>query len=236
MDTKLIVALDVKTFQEAKALVDELAPEVDVFKIGSILYTLEGKKLIEYIHSQNRAVFLDLKFFDIPNTVQEVSYVSAQLEVDMFTIHLLGGKEMIQGAVKGVMEACENYKLKKTPLILGVTVLTSMNDSILQNELKINQPVGKMVDHLADMGYSQGIRGFVCSPYEIELMRNKFGKDITLVTPGVRLSGEAAGDQKRVMTPKLAKDLGSDYIVMGRSVIGAKNKLDIVQTIKKELL
>lgn len=234
MGTKLIVALDVKTFDEAKKLVDELADIVDVFKVGSILYTLEGKRIIEYIKSKGAEVFLDLKFFDIPNTVKGVSFAAANLGVDMFTIHLLGGREMILAAINGVMECSEIYKLQKTPLILGVTILTSMNNTIIQDELKINSEVSDMVPHLARMGYEEGMRGFVSSPFEIEVLKNKLD-GITLVTPGVRPANTAVGDQKRVMTPAQAKELGADYIVVGRPVYASKNPRASAQLIVEEL-
>ena len=236
MNTKLIVALDVNTFDAAKPIIDELAPIVPVFKVGSILYTEEGNKLIDYIHSKNREVFLDLKFFDIPNTVKEVSFVAARLGVEMFTIHLLGGREMVRGALEGVRECVAKHNLPKTPVILGVTVLTSMNESILKEDLKIPLSLPDMVSHLAKQGFEEGMRGFVSSPHEIELLRGIIGKDVILVTPGVRLSGDAAGDQKRIMTPKRAKELGANYIVMGRSVLDKPDRKAAVQSILDELI
>jgi orotidine-5'-phosphate decarboxylase len=234
MSTKLIVALDVKSFDEAKELVDLLSPEVGLFKVGSTLYTLAGRQIIEYIHSKGGEVFLDLKFFDIPNQVRGVSFAAASLGVEMFTIHLLGGREMALAAIEGVMEASQIHRLQKTPLILGVTILTSMNDSVIRNELKINAPVIDMVGYLAQMGYDEGLRGFVCSPYEVEGLKKRFS-DIKLVTPGVRLPGEVTGDQKRVMTPADAKRLGSDYIVMGRSVYNSRHPMQTTRQIKEQL-
>lgn len=235
MKTKLILALDVNNFAEAELLVEQLHPFVDVFKVGSILYTLEGAKLIDLIHSRDRKVFLDLKFFDIPNTVREVSSVASRLGVDMFTIHLLGGREMIQASIRGIMEYFSHDRSAATPLVLGVTVLTSMNDDVLKRDLRIDASVADQVRHLARMGYDEGIRGFVCSPHEISLMRRELGEDVILVTPGVRLSGDAAGDQKRVMTPAKAKELGANYIVMGRSILEKPNKTDVLNQIRKEL-
>ncbi len=235
MNTKLIVALDVKNFEEAKSIVEELSPIVDIFKVGSILYTIEGNKVIEFIHSKGKSVFLDLKFFDIPNTVKDVSFVAANLNVEMFTVHLLGGREMIKASLDGVEEAFSRNKLTKKPLVLGVTVLTSLNNDILKNDLQIGLPVIDMVKHLTEMGYKTGARGFVCSPYEIEILRKQYKDKITLVVPGVRLSGEASGDQKRVMTPKMASELGADYIVMGRSIIGSKDRIAQAQSVLEEL-
>ena len=201
MATKLILALDVTDFNESKKIVDELATRVEVFKIGSILFTREGRNVIDYIHNKGRKVFLDLKFFDIPNTVQEVCSAAAALGVEMFTIHLLGGKEMILSAMKG---AAMGGKIP--PLILGVTILTSTNAEILSEDMKVKLKLPDMVAHLAHMGYQEGVRGFVCSPLEIELLRKTLGSDAVLVTPGVRLAGDSLGDQKRVMTPKKAKE------------------------------
>jgi orotidine-5'-phosphate decarboxylase len=233
--TKLIVALDVTNYTEAELLVEELHPYVDVFKVGSILYTLEGKKVIDLIRAKGKKVFLDLKFFDIPNTVKEVSFVTSELGVDMFTIHLLGGKEMIRATLGGIMDYCSHFHSDRTPLVLGVTVLTSMNDEILRKDLQIGHPVKDMVRHLARMGYDEGVRGFVCSPFEIEILRQELGKDIILVTPGVRLSGDSLGDQKRVMTPAKAKELGANYIVMGRSVLEKPNRVETVKQILEEI-
>ncbi len=237
MQTKLIVALDVKDFIEAEKIIEELSPMVDIFKVGSILYTLAGNKIIDYLHSKDKKVFLDLKFYDIPNTVKGICSVAAELGIEMLTIHLLGGREMIKASLEGVKEVIIKKKPGyKEPLILGVTVLTSMNDGILKNDLKINLSAGELVKHLAGLGYNEGIRGFVCSPYEIEILRKEFGNDITLVTPGVRMPGESNGDQKRVMDPKTAKKLGADYIVMGRSVLEAESKIKSVETILNELI
>jgi len=227
---KLILALDVSK-TEAKNIIDEVSEYVDCFKVGSILYTEVGYSLIEYIKNYNKEVFLDLKFFDIPNTVKGVSKVVAEFGVDMFTIHLLGGKEMIKASLEGIKQS----GAKKLPLILGVTVLTSMNEKILKEELKISLSVEEMVLHLATMGYQTGIRGFVCSPQEIRLLKENLPRDITVVTPGIRLLEDNWQDQKRVMTPGRAKELGADYIVVGRSVLDKENRLEILKKIKDEL-
>ncbi len=234
MDTRLITALDVKSYEEAKTVVNELSSVVDVFKVGGILYTLEGKRIIQMIKDKGASVFLDLKFFDIPNTVKGVSYVATQLEVDMFTIHLLGGQEMVVGALNGVQQAMEDFHLEKSPLILGVTILTSMNDRILSEDLEIHKPVSKMVPQLARKGYQTGLRGFVCSSLEIQMLKTEF-PDSVLVVPGIRMSGDAAGDQKRIMTPAQAKAEGADFIVMGRSLLNAENRREKAEKVLSEL-
>ena len=219
MSAGLIVALDVETFDEAKAIVDSLTPSVGFYKVGSTLFTYEGKKVVEYIHSKGAKVFLDLKFFDIPNQVKGVSKAAASLGVEMFTIHLIGGREMIRGAIEGAVSG----KQTEPPIILGVTILTSMNDRIVSEEMQIGKKVEEMVPFLVGMGMQEGLKGFVCSPFEIESIKSKW-KDAILVTPGIRLPGESAGDQKRVMTPSDAKRLGANYIVMGRSILDAKDR------------
>lgn len=233
MKTDLIVALDVSNAAEARPLIKELAPIVPVIKVGSILFTREGRSIIDMIRDAGSRVFLDLKFYDIPNTVREVAEVTAGLGVDMFTLHLSGGSEMIRGALAGLKAGTPEGG--KSPLALGVTVLTSMNDAILHDDLKVSLPLTSMVEHLARMGYENGMRGFVCSPFEIELIRKTAGSEVTIVTPGVRMAGEAKGDQKRVMTPADAAKAGANYIVMGRSVLAASDKKGIVAKINEEL-
>jgi orotidine-5'-phosphate decarboxylase len=235
MDTKLIVALDTNNYIQAKHIIDELSPLVDTFKVGSILYTAEGIKVIEYIHSLNKSVFLDLKFFDIPNTIKGVSFVACQLKVKMFTFHLLGGREMIRALLMGIKECMSICPVKNMPIALGVTILTSMNERILHNEMKIDLKLKDMTKHLARMGYSEGIRGFVCSPVEVTLLRKELGNDIILATPGIRLNKDAAYDQKRVMTPLEAKKNGANFIIMGRSITDKKDMPRTVQSVLREL-
>ncbi len=233
MDTKLIVVLDTENYIEAKHIIDELSPLVDVFKVGSVLFTAEGIKVIEYINSLEKSVFLDLKFFDIPNTIKGVSFVVSRLKVKMFTFHLLGGKEMIRALLMGMQECMSRCPVKETPIALGVTILTSMNERIIHDEMKIDLKLPDMIKHLARIGYNEGIRGFVCSPMEVSMLRKELGADAILVTPGIRLAEDSTDDQKRVMTPKEAKLNGANYIVMGRSIT---EKKDMAGTVKKILV
>lgn len=235
MPAKLILALDTKNPKEAINIVDEFHPLVKYFKVGSVLYALLGNKIIEYIQSRNANVFLDLKFFDIPNTVKEASFVATKLGVKMFTIHLLGGKEMIRASLEGIKEEIGKNNNKTMPLLLGVTILTSFNEKILRDELKINLSLKDMVLHLATMGYKEGIRGFVCSPEEIRLIKNNLGEKITVVTPGIRIKGDSSNDQKRILTPGDASLLGTDYIVVGRSVLNKTDRVRAVEEILKEI-
>jgi orotidine-5'-phosphate decarboxylase len=229
------MALDTDNFAEAKHIIDELSTMIDTFKVGSILYTSEGIKTIDYIQSLGKSVFLDLKFFDIPNTVRGVSFVSSRMSVKMFTFHLLGGKEMIRAVLGGIAECMAKCPVREAPMPLGVTILTSMNERIMQNEMKINIKLHTMIRHLARMGFDEGIRGFVCSPEEVDMLRKELGSEAILITPGIRLKDDVTGDQKRVMTPFEAKIRGSNYIVMGRSISEKKDMKGTVQKILAEL-
>ncbi len=235
MKTKIILALDVNSETEAFQVIDETSDYVDCFKVGSILYAESGNTIINYIKQKEKEVFLDLKFFDIPNTVKGVSKIATKIGVDMFTIHLLGGQEMVKASIEGVYEAFEKYQLERKPLILGVTILTSMNEDIIKNELKVSLDLTDMIIHLAKMGYEEGVRGFVCSPHEIKLLKSNVSKDIVVVTPGVRLKEDEKGDQKRVMTPKMAKEEGADYIVIGRSILTKQDRIATLENIRRDL-
>ncbi|MGC8771027.1 MAG: orotidine-5'-phosphate decarboxylase [Brevinematia bacterium] len=235
MKTKVILALDVNSESEAFQVIDETFPYVDCFKVGSILYAESGNTIINYIKQKGKEVFLDLKFFDIPNTVKGVSKIATRIGVDMFTIHLLGGVEMIKASIEGVNEAFDKCKLYKKPLILGVTILTSMNEEIINRDLKIGLNLSDMILHLARMGYDNGLRGFVCSPHEISLLKSNISKDIVVVTPGVRLESDEKGDQKRVMTPEMAMKEGADYIVVGRSILTKPDKEEVLRKLRETL-
>lgn len=235
MKTKIILALDVNSESEAFQVIDETFPYVDCFKVGSILYAESGNSIINYIKQKGKEVFLDLKFFDIPNTVKGVSRIATKIGVDMFTIHLLGGVEMIKASLEGVHEAFDKCKLDKKPLILGVTILTSMNEEIIKRDLKIELQLSDMILHLARMGYDNGLRGFVCSPHEISLLKSNISKDIVVVTPGVRLESDDKGDQKRVMTPEMAMKEGADYIVVGRSILTKPDKEEVLRKLRETL-
>jgi orotidine-5'-phosphate decarboxylase len=236
MATKLIVVLDMPEFPEAKKMVDMVCGLDVLFKVGATLYPADGKRTIEYIKEKGRGVFLDLKFFDIPHQIKGACEAVSKLGVDMFTIHLMGGREMVRGALDGIAG------LSKPPLILGVTVLTSMNDDILKNELHIDKTSAEMVETLAESGYSEGLRGFVCSPHEIAMMKRKF-PGAKLVTPGIRPDTGGTDDrreslrddQKRVMTPRMAAELGADYIVVGRPISEADDPAKMVERILNDI-
>jgi orotidine-5'-phosphate decarboxylase len=203
MKSKLIVALDVESYDQATALVRDLAGVVDVFKVGSQLFTRTGPKIVEFINDAGKRVFLDLKFHDIPNTVAKAVESVAALKVFMLTVHASGGPEMLKAAV-GV---------PSHPVILGVTVLTSIAGN-----------VGADVLRYARLAKECGLNGVIASPHEIKMLRAELGQDFLIVTPGIRPAWVEAGDQKRVMTPAEAVAAGANYIVVGRPILAAQDR------------
>ncbi len=230
---KLIVALDVASLKEAEALVKLLSPTVQVFKVGKELFTAEGPRVIEMIHAYKAKVFLDLKFHDIPNTVAQACRAAVGLKIFMLNIHAIGGKTMMSKAAAAVHEEAKKQNLP-LPMLIGVTVLTSLEGSDLK-EVGISNPVSKQVEILSFLAKESGLSGVVASPKEIEIVRNVCGKDFVIVTPGVRPRWAAAQDQKRVLTPREAVAKGANYIVIGRPITGAQDPLDAAKKILKEI-
>jgi len=207
---KIILALDVDSVKKAKYFVNELYLEVKVFKVGLQLFTACGPKIIEFIHNKGAEVFLDLKLFDIPNTIANAVRQAVRLRVEMLTLHIAGGEEMLRAAVKAAQKEAAQLKIKR-PLLIGVTVLTSQKAES-QDVLK-----------LAKMGLARGLDGVVCSPKEIKLLRSKIKRKFIIVTPGIRPKGAGKDDQKRTLTAQEALAAGSDLLVVGRPVLEAKN-------------
>jgi orotidine-5'-phosphate decarboxylase len=205
---KIIVALDVPTRREALQLVEQLAPAISIFKVGLQLYIAEGPDIVRSITDTGAKVFLDLKLHDIPNTVGRAVESASRLGVQMLTIHLSGGPAMIQAAMAARGESLA---------ILGVTVLTSIDQAALQ-ATGIDAEVTSHVVRLARIGESAGINGLVASPHEIQILRKNLREQITLVVPGIRPAGSDAADQKRIMAPRAALQAGADYLVIGRPI------------------
>lgn len=222
---KFIVALDVATKKEAVTLVEELRERISIFKIGLQLYTAEGPEIVRAVLATGAKVFLDLKLHDIPNTVARALESTAQLGVQMLTIHLSGGSEMIRAAVTA---------RKNNLSILGVTVLTSATDQTLR-AIGISDKIDNQVLRLAKLGVEAGVDGLVASPHEVKMLRDQFGAKIKLVVPGIRPSWSETGDQKRVMTPRQALDAGADYLVIGRAIIADPNPRQALTKILDEL-
>ncbi|MFH1782601.1 MAG: orotidine-5'-phosphate decarboxylase [Candidatus Omnitrophota bacterium] len=219
MKEKIIVALDVKTIKEVERLVNILSPHINIFKVGMELFYSCGPKIIEVIKKYDKEIFLDLKLYDIPNTVKNASTSLTRLGVLMFNVHASGGREMMKLALEGAEEESERLGISR-PKILGVTVLTSM-------ETTEEQVLG-----LARLTKESGLDGVIASPLEITSIKQNIGDDFLVVTPGVRPKGAELGDQKRVATPEEAIKNGADYIVIGRPITKAKDPVKAVEEIK----
>jgi orotidine-5'-phosphate decarboxylase len=217
----IIAALDVPTAEQALKLAKEIAPAVGAFKIGSELFTIAGPDIVKKIRATGAAVFLDLKFHDIPNTVAKAVASAVRLDVQMLTIHTSGGFEMMRAAEKSAQETAKSLG-RPAPLVLGVTVLTSSNSEALL-EIGCEPNVGHQVERLASLAVKSGLRGLVCSPLEIADLRLILPAEIQLVTPGIRTGAEKADDQKRTLTPKEAIQAGANWLVIGRPIYAAEN-------------
>ncbi|RUO25632.1 orotidine-5'-phosphate decarboxylase [Aliidiomarina minuta] len=226
---KIIVALDFASADEALAFVDKLDADECRVKVGKELFTQAGPELIRALHKRGFEVFLDLKFHDIPATVAKAVKAAADLGVWMVNVHASGGEEMLKAAV----EALQSYG-DKAPLLIAVTVLTSMSEQELQ-KLGIDKPLPAQVLTLARMARESGLDGVVCSAKEAALLREALGKEFLLVTPGIRPPGSAINDQKRVMTPIEAMHAGADYLVMGRPIREAQDSVSLLREINQQL-
>jgi orotidine-5'-phosphate decarboxylase len=228
MNTPVVVALDYASAELALALVDRLSPHLCRLKVGKELFTRSGPALVETLQQRGFDVFLDLKFHDIPNTVAAAVTAAAELGVWMVNVHAAGGRRMMEAAA----EALQAFTAR--PLLIGVTVLTSMSDQDLA-ELGYTESARERVMRLAALAADSGLDGVVCSALEAAALRQARGSKFCLVTPGIRLAGDAAGDQRRVVTPADAMAAGSDYLVIGRSVTAAEDPLAALQKIHAEL-
>lgn len=218
MKNKLIVALDADSFKKAKNFVDELYPTVKIFKVGSELFTTAGPEAVKMIKAKGAEVFLDLKFHDIPNTVAKTVKAAAKLQPIMLNIHALGGADMIKAASASI----KSLPKDKRPILLAVTVLTSIDKSTLC-KLGVSRSPIKQVVYLAKLAKTCGVNGIVCSPKEIQAVRQSCGKKFIIVTAGIRPVGGSSFDQKRIATPARAIKKGADFIVVGRPITKAKN-------------
>jgi len=205
----------------ALRLAEEIRPAVGAFKIGSELFTTGGPDIVRRIRGSGASVFLDLKFHDIPNTVAKAVAAATRLDVQMLTIHTSGGSEMMRTAQESAQQAAKECG-RAAPLILGVTVLTSM-DSRTLGEIGISTNVGAQVERLAGLAVKAGLGGLVCSPLEIAALRQILPREVQLVTPGIRTGAEKADDQKRTLTPKEALNAGANWLVIGRPIYAAQN-------------
>jgi orotidine-5'-phosphate decarboxylase len=240
---RIIVALDVDEAREAMSLVGQLAAHVGAFKVGMQLYNSVGPDIVRRIHDLGGRVFADLKLHDIPNTVAGASRVIAELGCFMYTVHAAGGSAMIRAAADAVRdrqhESSQSGALGghvQAPIMLAVTVLTSIDQHQLEQELLIaGKSIQEVVVHLAKMAQTSGAGGVICSPHEITAVRAACGPDFNVVTPGIRPIWHGSDDQKRITTPADAVKLGADYIVIGRPIVRAPHPASAAIRIADEI-
>ncbi|MCW8936159.1 MAG: orotidine-5'-phosphate decarboxylase [Gammaproteobacteria bacterium] len=225
---KIIVALDYPTESEALNLVDQLDSKLCRLKVGKEMFTHLGPSFVEKIQNKGFDVFLDLKYHDIPNTVAKACGAAADLGVWMLNVHASGGRRMMEAAANVVA----NHQNR--PLLIGVTVLTSMSQQDL-NELGVTNTPAEQALNLATLAQESGLHGVVCSAQEAPLMRNNLTKDFLLVSPGIRPAGSKADDQRRIMTPLDAINAGSNYLVIGRPITKSDKPIDTLRTINSEI-
>lgn len=231
---QLIVALDVETLDETKTLVETLSPVVDIFKVGSQLFTAYGPQAVRFIEEKGKEVFLDLKFHDIPNTVSNAvqSAVSSlavggkdKRSILMYTMHIAGGEEMLWKAAETAKKIAQQNGLR-APLSLGITVLTSEQSSENTKDIVLKRAL---------LAKKAGLDGVVASVEEVGMLREKLGKDFIIVTPGIRPKAVDVGDQKRVATPETAVKSGSNFLVVGRPIVKAADPLRAAKAILEEI-
>ncbi len=216
MGRDVIVACDFSSAGETLAFLDMFREKKPFVKIGMELFYAEGPSIVRQIKERGHKIFLDLKLHDIPNTVKKAMAVLARLDVDLCNVHAAGTKEMMAAALEGLTRPDGTR-----PLLIAVTQLTSTDQSSLENDLMIHAPMAQVVTHYAKTARDAGLDGVVCSPLEAEIVHASCGKAFLTVTPGIRFAEGDMGDQKRVMTPAQAKNVGSDYIVVGRPITAA---------------
>ena len=219
MRNPIIAALDVSTAEAALELAKKIAPSVGGFKIGGELFTSAGPDIVRRIRGMGTAVFLDLKFHDIPNTVARAVAAAVKLDIQMLTVHAGGGVEMLKAAEKAAQEGA--WELGHAPpLVLAVTILTSLDSNAL-SEIGFDPNVARQTRRLANMANKAGLRGMVCSPLEVADLKQMLPASIQLVTPGVRVGPGPADDQKRTLSPREAINAGANWLVIGRPIYAA---------------
>ncbi len=216
MGKDVIVACDFSSAEQTFAFLDKFTGRKPFVKIGMELYYAEGPEIVRQIKARGHKIFLDLKLHDIPNTVKKAMAVLRNLDVDITNLHAAGATAMMQGALEGLTREDGTR-----PLLIAVTQLTSTDQESMERDILIKEPIDKVVMHYAMTAKNAGLDGIVCSPLEAGKVHDTCGKDFLTITPGVRFADGEVGDQKRVMTPAQAKEIGSDYIVVGRPITAA---------------
>ncbi|MCE5314066.1 MAG: orotidine-5'-phosphate decarboxylase [Armatimonadota bacterium] len=232
---KIIIPLDVDTAKKAVALVELLKNDVAAFKVGLELINAAGPAIFDNVRQAGAdKIFYDCKLHDIPNTVAGASRAIAKMGVWLFNVHCSGGFAMMKAAKDASVEAANEIGFD-APKLIGVTVLTSIDQAVLNDEMHVSGSVSDQVVNLAKLAQDAGLDGVVASPHEIELIRRACGDDFMIVTPGVRPAGGDIGDQKRVMTPGEAVRRGADYLVIGRPITKADDPAAAARTIADEM-
>jgi orotidine-5'-phosphate decarboxylase len=231
---RLVLALDVDNEQEALGIVSELKDVVGMFKVGHQLFTAYGPDIVRRIIAKGGRVFLDLKYHDIPNTVAKASTEAVKLGVSVFNVHALGGLDMMKASAESAKEAAVIHGLP-SPIVLAVTILTSMDEKNLRKELKITRSLQREVAHLARLAQRAGMHGVIASPQEVKMLRRTVRGQFVILTPGVRPDWASKDDQRRIMTPGEAVAAGADYIVVGRPVLKAADRQTAVKNILEEI-
>ena len=229
MTNPVITALDVSDREAMRSLIKQLAPFGGVFKLGLEMFVGFGPEIVREVIEGGGKVMLDLKLHDIPNTVRKAAKNAGLLGAELLTVHASGGSAMLKAAVEGVKESGSKTK------VLAVTVLTSIDEETLNNELGVSKSVRDQVKSLAMLAKESGVDGVVCSPKEITAIRECCGPDFLIVTPGIRPKGSAVGDQKRIKTPGEAINDGANYIVVGRPITEANDPAGAMEAILKEI-
>ncbi len=220
MNREVIIACDFSSAAELYAFLDRFGEERPFVKIGMELFYAEGPAIVREIKRRGHKIFLDLKLHDIPNTVKRAMAILSGLNVDIINLHAAGTIEMMRAALEGLTRPDGSR-----PLLIAVTQLTSTSEQRMREELLIDHPINEVIVHYAENAKAAGLDGVVCSPLEAGMVKEACGKDFLTVTPGVRFAGGSAGDQVRITTPARARELGSDYIVVGRPITAAKDPL-----------
>lgn len=229
-DPKVLIALDYDDQNAAIEFVKQLSPNECRLKVGKEMFTYFGPQFVQQLIDLGFDIFLDLKFHDIPNTVAKAVTAAAKMGVWMVNVHASGGPEMMQKAKAALEEFGDN-----APLLIAVTVLTSMDEAELKR-LGVNKSPAEQVIYLANLAKESGLDGVVCSAQESQTLKAQFGQEFKLITPGIRPAGSDAGDQKRIMTPKQAIESGSDYLVIGRPITQSSNPAQTLHEINRSLI
>ncbi|OIJ17772.1 orotidine 5'-phosphate decarboxylase [Anaerobacillus alkalidiazotrophicus] len=228
----IIIALDYSEESQVWELIDKFDDEQLFLKVGMELYYSCGNNLLHKLKDKGHNIFLDLKLHDIPNTVGKAMKSLARLDVDIVNVHAAGGRLMMERALEGLVAGTVSGK--ERPMCIAVTQLTSTSQEVMQEQLKINGNIEDVVVHYAKLANESGLDGVVSSPLEVPLVKESCGTSFLTVTPGIRMIGDSKDDQQRITTPKQAKSLGSDFIVVGRSITASKNPLEAYLKIKNE--